>query len=394
MELGAYGQLDGVLREESEDEIDPATAGPRNGDRFVLRRARVRAEERRGIAELAGELGFDTMEGPRLQVREARLGLSLPAELLGSGETSIAIVRLGGGLFRTPFLLEVHEERDAARLFSERTLYARALVPGEVDVGAFVGADAGWVAVTLALLNGEPPGQRGGSPGLDPTSAKDLAARLQFRLAPAHGLRLAIGGSFLAGEGLHAGAPATKEALVWRDRNEDGLVQPSELAAIQPAAAEQSRRFSRSGLAGELRGELDLWPGTLTLAAELVAAENLDRGVRPADPIALGHDQRAFGAQFALVQALGRRARIGVRLARYAPSLDDTRLQRGALVRAEERFDELAIAAQLRLAEAPAPVALTLEVTHTEDTLALDAAGAPADLANDQLLVRLQVELP
>lgn len=394
MELSAYGQLDGVLREESEDELDPATAAPRNGDRFVLRRARVRAEERLGIAELAGELGFDTADGPRLQAREARLGLSLPAELLGVEGDSVAIVKLGGGLFRTPFLHEIHEERDVARLFSERTTYARAFVPGEVDVGAYAAADAGWVACTIALLNGEPLGEAGGFPGRDPTAAKELAARLQFRLAPARGLRLAVGGSFLAGEGLHLGAPATKESLVWRDRNEDGIVQPSELSSVRPAAAERSRTFSRSGLAGEARAELDLPPGTLAIAAEIVTAENLDRGVRPADPIALGADQRAFGAQLALVQGLGRRARLGVRLARYAPSLDATRLSGGALARADERFDELALAAQLRLADAPAEVSVTVEATHVEDGLALDEAGAPADLANDQLLVRLQVALP
>jgi hypothetical protein len=301
-------------------------------------------------------------------------------------------VRLGAGLFRAPFLFEVGDQRDAERLFAERSLMAQAFFPGEYDVGAQASADLGWLRVVLAVQNGEPIGSRA-LPAEDPNAAKDVFGRVvvRSRLGP---VRVEGGLAATWGRGFHAGTQPTEDTFVWRDANEDGLVQLGEIQAVPGAAGTPSENFDRWGLQGDVRAGVRIPPlGDLWLFAEGALAENLDRGVRPADPVFLGRDQRALGAYVGLVQELGRRWLIGFRFDTYRPELDRTELQGGELVRAEEVFDgySAAVAARFGLADG-VPGRAVVDYTHRKDPLGRDAGGRPADLRNDVLIARLQLE--
>lgn len=389
-ELTGYAQADYVRSEESSDQLDPATGGPRNLDRFLVRRARLRVEEERRFAAFIGELDFNTVAGPQVGPRQLELAALLPPELAGLPAGAPPPLRLGAGLFRAPFGHEIAEEPDARRIFAERTLISQALFPGEYDLGVYLAGELSWLALTVAAQNGEPLGTRA-FPGRDPNAAKDLLARAVARAELGARIRLEAGASTMLGSGFHQGTLATKDTLVWRDRNEDGIAQQSELLLIRGAAATPSENFERFGLAGELRVLAALPPGELRVAAEVVTAKNLDRAVRPADPVLLGIDQRAFGAHLSVTQELTRHAVIGVRVERYEPELDSSQLESGQLARTEERFQAISVAAGLLHEEEGIRGALLVDATHRSDPLGRDAAGLPADLANDSLTVRLQL---
>src|SRR5262249_31615361 len=137
------------------------------------------------------------------------------------------------------------------RFFLERSTVSRALFPGVFDLG--VRARAGWrfLDVRVALMNGDPLADRS-FPVQDPNRAKDLVRRI--RLQGARGrVAFAAGRSGLAGTGFHRGTPETKDVLVWRDQNEDGIVQLSEVQVIPGSAATPSQNFHRFALGADVR---------------------------------------------------------------------------------------------------------------------------------------------
>lgn len=375
-------QTDLIWAEDSSNQLHDATARPLNRDAFVLRRGRLRAEHATEWTAWVAEADFNTIDGPQAGFRQVEGAL----HWAGTGPLAGLDLRLGAGVFAIPFGHEVGGERDADRLFTERSTFADALFPGQLDVGARLEVAWAPARLVLALQNGEPLAERS-YPGQDPNDSKDLTLRIDAAAGLGERVRVAGGLSALTGTGFHPGTTPTKERILWRDLNEDGVVQTSEITTLPPTAGTPSADFDRFGLGADVRVEVHLpVVGPLRLTAEGVLATNLDRGLRPADPVLIGRDQRALGGAVALTQALGP-ADVGVRYDVYAPELDRSEVRAGTTVRAEERFTALTVVAGVRVEAAR----LVLEYQRLGDALGRDDTGKPADLKNNALKARLQV---
>lgn len=391
-EISGLVQTDYQRSQESEDQLDPGTGESENRDRFLIRRARLRGARIWSFADATVEADFNTVAGASVGLRHVEGAVRWTGPATSWSPGSPPLLRLGAGMLRAPFLFEVAEQGDAERLFAERSLMAQAFFPGEYDVGVQASAELDWLRVVLAVQNGEPVGSRA-LPLEDPNAAKDVLGRVVIRARLG---RVRIEGGFAAvrGTGFHPGTQPTEDTFVWRDANEDGIVQLGEIQAVPGASGTPSENFDRWGLQGDLRAGVRIPRlGDLWLVAEGALAENLDRGVRPADPVFLGRDQRAVGAYLGLVQEIGRRWLVGFRFDTYRPELDRTELQGGELVRSEETFSGYSGAVALRFGLADGvPGRAVVDYTRRKDPLGRDAAGRPADLANDVLTARLQLE--
>lgn len=303
-------------------------------------------------------------------------------------------VRLGGGIFRVPFGVDAYEVTPAERLFASTSQLAQAFFPGDFDVGARLSARWRGIGAVFAIMNGEPLGERS-YPGADPNTHKDFFGRATVDAAPARWFRLQVGASGMYGTGFHPGTPATKDVLVWRDMNEDGIAQLTEIQAIRGSAATASENFERWGFGGDLRLKFGLPFGELTLFGEAAIANNLDRGLRPADPVALGRDQRSVSVYGGFTQEILGRLLLGFRADHYVAMLDEGRLEAGTLVRAVEPFTNFSFAAAYTFGSS-LPFGkgrLMADYTIRLDPLGRDAAGRPADLANNLFTLRLQLEI-
>ena len=212
------------------------------------------------------------------------------------------------GLFKIPFGFEVVQS-DRDRLFLERSTAEHGLFPGEYDAG--VRLQGGWrfVRYAVAVMNGEPIGEKTGFPLRDPNSAKDVVGPGRHRHARSRRCVWVAGGfSGLCGnrvpprharhEGDRAvGTTPTATACV-SARRDHGRPR---IAAATP------RRTSRASATAPTCGSVSTVPslGATVLWSELYWAKNLDRGVLPADPVAFGRDYREFGLYVALTQELG-----------------------------------------------------------------------------------------
>src|SRR5262249_55502837 len=268
------------------------------------------------------------------------------------------------GMYRVPFGFE-NVQRDYDRFFMERSAVIRAMFPGENDLG--VGVAGGWrfLRYAFSIMNGDPIGEKL-FPYRDPNDSKDFLGRAGIDTPLSSRASLRAGFSGLLGTGFHKGTPATKDMLVWRDANEDGIVQLSELQIIPGQPATASANFDRFALGGDA-GVTVLVPrlGELVVYGELVWASNLDRSIAPADPVTAGHDLRETGWYVGFTQELGRHGLVGVRYDRYNPDAD-ARDQEGLnLVPADQTFTTLACAAALRWG----PHRFTLEYDHNTNAL-------------------------
>src|SRR5262249_18541190 len=176
------------------------------------------------------ELDFNTNKGPQARVIDAEISLGVPPERPGDLRAIAATV----GLFKIPFGFEVLQS-DRDRLFLERSTVIRALFPGEYDLGARVAGGWWFLRYAVAVQNGSPLGDRQ-FPGRDPNAAKDVSGRVGVE-GELGGVRVAAGASASAGKGFHRGTAATKDVIVWRDINNDGAVDPSEIQVIRGTAA-------------------------------------------------------------------------------------------------------------------------------------------------------------
>ena len=381
--LSGFIQGDGQLYDRaSQDQVDPSTGAPLNQTRFLIRRARVRLDL--DHARMAGSLELDanTANGPAAGLIDAEVSVRAGARDDSGRAWGDGTI----GLLRTPWGYEVLE-RDQDRFFLERSSVSRALFPGVYDLG--LRARGGWrfLEAQVAWLNGDPLAERA-FPVQDPNRAKDVAGRLgvfgvRGRVAFAAGL------SGLTGTGLHRGTPETKDVLVWRDQNEDGLVQLSEIQIISGSAATPSRNFHRFALGGDARVIVAVpRVGALQLFGELAWAANLDRGLVPADPLATGRDLRERGLVVGLVQELGAHAAVGVRFDDYDPDADAAELRALAVVPVDARFRTWTVTAAWRWRPLDRVV---IEYQHARNPLGRTAAGAPTTLGGDTLALRGQL---
>lgn len=383
--VSGYVQADFQKLDRSSDQLDDGTALPLNEDAFTIRRARLQLSGQWMWLGIDVEADFTTLGGPQVGLRHVEGHAQWPPQ------DDKPLIYFGVGSFEVPFGYEVYGQGNLDRLFTERAKLSQAFVPGEFDVGARLAGQLGWLGWVIALQNGEPVGGAA-LPGVDPNAAKDVAARITAGTSLAWGLSLDGGFSTLIGRGFHEGTPPTKDSVVWRDFNEDGIVQQSELIAIRGAAGIGSENFDRWGVAADLqlRAPVPII-GELTIYGEIAFAVNLDRGVAPEDPVSLGRDQRSRGWYVAVTQELGRYAMAGVRVDRYEPNTDALDLQGGLTVLARRPFTTYTFTGAGRLEVAGARGRAIVEYSHEDNALGRDDAGRPAKLANDVFRARIEV---
>lgn len=377
-------QVDAVaFHQASLDELDPATREPLNEDRFLIRRARVRLDGSYGYVRGTIQLDANTIDGGQLRLLAAELSAVYPKA------PAQPWVEAGLGLFLLPFGVETQELANQ-RMFLEASSWVNALFPGRRDLGARVHGQWLFLRYALAVTNGN-PASSASLPLRDPNRAKDYVGRLGAEGELAAGLQMMGGVSGLLGTGFHPGSAPSKEMIIVRDVNEDGIVQPSEVQLLAGSPGDASRNFDRYALAADLTFVYRVpLLGDGRVYGELVWAKNMDRGLFVADPIASGRSARELGAMAAVRQYLTRHVELGVRYDRYDGDRDARERQGADIVRYAARISTLAVA----VAWTTLPhLRVTLEYDHQQNPFGRSDAGRPTTLASDSLTLRGQLEL-
>jgi hypothetical protein len=380
--VSGYVQSDwNILNQASSDQLNYSTGAPLNDQRFLVRRARLKLALDREYT--AGVLEFDgnTVSGTqaRLVVAEAS------AKISGERPDDVPLIMATIGMFKIPFGYELLQS-DRDRLFMERSAAERALFPGEYDVGARLQGGWRFVRYAIAVQNGNPLGDKT-FPGRDPNNAKDVTGRLGVDTPVNDVVRVSGGFSGLSGTGFHAGTAATKASVQWVDRNENGVLDPSELIATPGRSSTASKNFGRFGYGADLELTVDVPNvGKTVVYGEVYFAKNLDRAILPADPVAVGRDYRELGGYGALTQELGAYASVGVRYDYYRSDLDSTNQSRGLLVPSSNALQTVSIVAGARALGGR----LTLEYDFNRNHNGLDPSGLPTNLESNTLILRGQ----
>jgi hypothetical protein len=381
--FSGYVQVDGVAYNQlSQDEVDPSTGRPLNQTRFLLRRGHLRADVDQGLVLGTLEIDANTMNGPQVRPIDAEASVRWPPR---KGE-DVPIVMGTLGLMKIPFGFEV-PELDYVRPFLERAAVVRALFPGEFDLGFRLKGGNHFLSYALALMNGHPIGEST-FPAVDPAGAKDLVGRIGIDTKVTEAVAVSGGVSGVTGTGFHKGTPATKDVLVWRDANQDGVVQPNEIQVIPGEAATSSQTFHRFALGIDLRVRAAIpHLGELVVRSEILWGSNLDRGIEPADPVGAGRDLRELGWYAGLTQELGPYAMLGARYDVYDPDADASEQQGASLVPRDRTYTTLALMGMAHLGLHR----IVAEYDHNTNPLGRNAGGAPTTLASDALTLRGQV---
>ncbi len=381
--LTGYLQADWLVNNQaSQDQLNPSGA-PLNLNQFFIRRARLRAAiDRWWVAGLV-EFDGNTVNGATARIIGAEASLKFPPE---RGEP-LPLLMATIGLFKIPFGFEVVQS-DRDRLFLERSTAEHGLFPGEYDAG--VRLQGGWrfVRYVVAVMNGEPIGERTFSLR-DPNSSKDIVGRVGIDTPISSMVWVAGGFSGLSGTGFHPGTPATKSTVVWNDSNGNGTVQQGEITVVPGSAAVASQNFSRFGYGADFRLGINVPSlGATVLWSELYWAKNLDRGILPADPVSFGRDYRELGLYVALTQELGQHAQVGVRYDFYNPDADSVNTVMGATKPTAFAYQTLSFVAAL---QAPSG-RLIAEYDINRNHNGRDTEGNPTNLADNAFTIRGEVK--
>lgn len=378
-----YVQADGSAYDQaSQDEVDPSGATPLNQTRYFIRRARLHVDV--DHERMAGSLELDanTTSGPTAGLIDAEVSVRARRP----DDSGRAWADASIGLMRIPWGYEL-SERDQDRFFLERSTVSRALFPGTFDLG--LRARGGWrfLDAQIALMNGDPLGDHT-FPVQDPNRAKDIVGRLGV-----HGVRgrfsFRAGFSALTGTGFHRGTPETKDVLVWRDQNEDGIVQLSEIQVISGAAAMPSSNFHRFALGADARLTAVLPRlGALDVFAEVMWASNLDRAIEPADPVTTGRDLRERGWVVGMVQSLGAHLAAGARYDFYDPDADASQQRALAVVPVNAAFTTWTATLAWRWNVLDR---IVVEYQHVTNPLGRTTSGSPATLGGNSVALRGQL---
>jgi hypothetical protein len=380
--LSGYAQAQYLNSQVSQDQLQQGGASL-NQDQFVVRRARVRFDRRWRHAAVTLELDGNTVGGLAFGLRRAE------ASLIWDGGQPVPLAVLTAGLFYTPFGYELSASA-RTRIFAERTLASSALFPGQGDVGVRFAGGWRFLRYAVAVVNGEPVAETGGRLFRgDPNRAKDVVGRLGVDV-DAGPLRVAGGVSFLDGKGFHPGTEATKNGTVWRDINENSQIDAGEVTPVPGSAATPSSNFRRWAVGADLRLALRTSLGETRLFGELVAASNLDRGLVVADPVAASLDLRELGFHAGLLQQVRRWGWLGFRADAYDPNADFLDSRAGRLLPSSLRVTTLSPLVGVQVGER---TRIIVQYDHVLDKLARDGRGVPANLKNDLVTARLQVEL-
>jgi len=381
--VSGYAQMDWVVHNQaSQDEVNTSTGTPLNQNRFVLRRGHLRVEAARGLFSGALEIDANTINGPQVRPIDAEISLHSTT----NDNPSEPRVTATAGLMKIPFGFEV-PELDVERPFLERSTVMRALFPGQFDLGARIAGRYRFAELVVAVMNGHPIGDKS-FPAVAPDRTKEFVGRLGAHAEITPSLILDLGVSADTGNGFHQGTPTTKDQLIWRDDNGDGIVQATEIQVIAGSSATASQQFHRFALSGDVRLAIRFAPhAELSLRAEIVRASNLDRGIEPADPVGAGRDLREFGWYLGATQEITAFGLIGLRYDRYNPDQDASELRAVQVVPRDRSYNTLALLAMLRYDDAR----LAIEYDINRNSLGRDANGAPTNLKSDALTIRAQV---
>jgi hypothetical protein len=384
LSLTGYLQADGVLYNQSSQDQLSQSGTPLNQNEVFIRRARLRAAiDRWWVAGLV-EFDGNTVNGAQARIIGAEASLKWPPERGNPLPLLMATI----GMFKIPFGFEVGQS-DRERLFLERSTAEHGLFPGEYDAGARLMGGWRFTRYALAVMDGEPIGEKGGFPLHDPNGAKDVVGRVGIDTPITSTVWIAGGFSGLSGKGFHAGTIATKPTLQWVDRDGNGVFSGSnEIVVVPGTAALPSQSFSRFGYGADLRiGVNEPALGSTVLGGEVTWAKNLDRGILPADPIAFGRDYRELGAYVGVTQDLGPHAQAGIRYDFYNPDADSVNTVMGAMTPTALAYQTVAFAAALR---APAG-RLIAEFDLNRNHNGRDAEGNPANLPSHAFTLRGEV---
>ena len=381
--LTGYVQADLAFRQSSEDQINTSTGNPLNENRFMIRRARLRATlDRTYVAGLL-ELDANTVNGPQARIAGAEASLRLPGPDGAGSDVPLLMATIG--LFKIPFGWEVIES-DRERLFLERSTTERALFPGEYDVGARLQGGWRFLRYALAAMNGDPIGERA-FPVREPNHQHHWVGRLGIDGGEGP-WRVVAGFSGLYGTGFHKGTPATKPGIQWIDSNEDGVIDSNELRPVPGRAAEPSINFPRHALGADLLIAGTTGIGRTTAYGEIYYARDLDRTILPADPTgavgAVGRSYRELGWYVALMQDIGPHATIGARYDYYNPDRDASDRQIGMVVPNDASYSTLALVGALRSPSGR----LIVEYDINRNHLGRAASGLPTNLRDNVFAIR------
>lgn len=382
--LTGYVQAQAERSQASQDQLQQGDT-PLNQDRFLVRRARVRLSRTWQYTAVNLEIDGNTTRGTTFGLRRAEGSVFYRPEQ-GDGPP---LVMFTLGLSEIPFGFEMVDQA-RTRVFMERSAASLAFFPSEPDLGARISGGIGFVRYAVAFMNGEPLDDRPGRYPVDPNAHKDLVARVGAELEPAERWRFSGGTSILRGKGFHAGTSAGKNLLVWRDTNENAVVDQGEVSGVPGVGATPSENFERwaVGLDARVRWRSPL--GWTAVWGEVTLASNLDRGYLPADPILTGLDIRHFGYYAAISQELGRYGLVALRYDVYDPNSDFLERRVGKLIPSSVAVRTFSPAVGAVL---PGQGRLILQADIIRDALARDERGVPTDLKNNRLTLRLQVEL-
>ena len=385
LSLGGYLQSDYVVRQSSQDQLNPTSGQPLNQDRFLIRRARLLLDFNRTYGEGGLEFDGNTVKGATARLLGARASLKLPGR--ESGDAPLVMGSIGS--FRVPFGLEVMQS-DLDRPFMERSTASRAFFPSEFDLGLRVQGAWQYLRYAVAVVNGEPIDERA-FPALDPNHQKDVMGRVGVNVTSASRLSVAGGVSALYGTGFHSGTLATKPVVGWIDTDGNGVYSPAnETTATTGTTASPSRNFSRFAVGADVLLSATIFPeqthlGPTALYGELIWASNLDRGIQPADPFGvLARDARELGYFAAITQAVGRHALVGFRYDFYDPDRDNYLRVAGDLVPSDSSYRSWAVMGALVSPWGRLMVQYDINRNH----LGLSRAGTPGNLADNIFTVR------
>lgn len=383
LRLSGYLQAQYQRSSLSEDQLQQG-GSPLNQNQFLVRRARLRLDRLWDFASASLELDANTVRGPRVGVRRAE------ASLFYRGNNSASLpplISLSAGVMDIPFGYELTQS-SRERWFMERSQGSLALFPTEPDVGARLSGAISFFRYAVSVMNGQPL-EEGGLPR-DPNNAKDVLARFGAEGELRTGLELAGGTSFAYGKGFHAGRDAGKSSLSWTDINEDGTAQPTEITGVPGSAASASENFERWAIGLDLGVSLRTRLGSSHLYGEAFVSSNYDRGYVPSDPVATRVDARQAGGYLALTQEVAGYAVLGFRAAIYDPNSDLLEVRGG---RTLPKTQTVKVFSPLVGVTLPGRARLLAQYDFIRDYLARDSVGVPSDADNDQLTLRLQVEL-
>lgn len=366
----------------SEDELDPS-GDPLNYDQFSLRRGRLRLDHGWEYAAATLELDASTVNGPIVGVRRAEASLLYR----GTDDDGVTpLVVLTGGVTDVPFGAEIGEsQRD--RVFMERSVGSLALFPTEQDIGLKVWGAKGFLTYGLAVVNGQPVGPHGFA--RDPNAAKDVVGRIGAHAHANERLDVTGGLSFWNGKGFSPGRIATKDSITWVDDNNNGFAEAYELQGVTGSAAVPSQSFARWAYGLDVGAALRTPIGLTRATAEAVLAQNMDRGLLVSDPVTTGANARQLVLALTVVQQVTDYGFVGFRGAYYDPNADVLEQRAGVFHLKDESYVVLSPVVGATLGHAR----LVGQYDVVSDRLARDIQGVPTNAKNDQLTLRLQVDL-